>query len=246
LKNGETREQARQLAEEHGQQLFPAGNLLDSLRISSRTWKTWALVCIYFSTFGGFIALTAWLPTYWKSFYGLTPLTAGLLTALYSILTSLVRIGGGILSDELREGGENTAILSLQIMLMGALVMTMSQQFELAVPGVVLLAFGMGLCNAAVFKLVPQEVPQAVGGAAGWVGGLGAFGGFLIPLMLGYAVRDLGNRGYAIGFIVFIFLALLSLSLVWVLKYTRDAQPIGDTSTLNSNVTQRETIGTTK
>jgi len=246
LKKGETREQARHLAEEHGQQLFPAGNLLDSLRISLRTWKTWALVCIYFSTFGGFIALTAWLPTYWKSFYGLTPLTAGLLTALYSILTSLVRIGGGILSDELREGGENTAILSLQIMLMGALVMTMSQQFELAVPGVVLLAFGMGLCNAAVFKLVPQEVPQAVGGAAGWVGGLGAFGGFLIPLMLGYAVRDLGNRGYAIGFIVFIFLALLSLSLVWVLKYTRDAQPIGDTSTLNSNVTQRETIGTTK
>ncbi len=221
-KQGDAPSKAKQLAIEYGQELFPAGNLLDSLRISAKIWRTWALVIIYFTTFGGFIALTAWLPTYWKSFYGVDAVTAGLLTALYSILTSVIRIGGGVLSDELREGGENTAILALQIMLMGALVMTISTQFELAVPGVVMLAFGMGLCNAAVFKLVPQEVPQAVGGAAGWVGGLGAFGGFVIPLGMSYAVRDLGNRGYAIGFIVFIFLALISLSMVWVLKYTRE------------------------
>jgi NNP family nitrate/nitrite transporter-like MFS transporter len=62
-------------------------------------------------------------------------------------------------------------------------------------------------------------VPQAVGGAAGWVGGIGAFGGFAIPPALAFAVRDLGDRGYAIGFIVFVFLALLSLGVAWVLKY---------------------------
>jgi NNP family nitrate/nitrite transporter-like MFS transporter len=86
---------------------------------------------------------------------------------------------------------------------------------------VLLLAIGMGICNAAVFKIVPQVVPQAVGGAAGWVGGLGAFGGFVIPPMLGFAVRDLGPRGYAIGFVVFVFLALGSLSMAWLLKYSR-------------------------
>ena len=85
----------------------------------------------------------------------------------------------------------------------------------------VLLAVGMGVTNAAVFKIVPQAVPQAVGGAAGWVGGLGAFGGFAIPPALGFAVRDLGQKGYAIGFVVFVFLALISLAMIWILKYSR-------------------------
>lgn len=177
---------------------------------------------IYFTTFGGFIALTAWLPTYWQSFYGMSAVTAGLLTAMYSLLTSSIRIAGGLLSDQLREGGENTAILALFIMMGGGLVMTGTSQYELAIPGVVLLAFGMGISNAAVFKLVAQEVPQAVGGAAGWVGGLGALGGFVIPLAMGFAVHDLGQRGYAIGFIVFVFLALFSLSMAWILKYTHE------------------------
>ena len=101
-------------------------------------------------------------------------------------------------------------------------MMTTSQQFELAVPGVLLLAIGMGICNAAVFKMVPQEVPQAVGGAAGWVGGLGAFGGFVIPPVMAFAVRDLGRPGYPIGFVTFIFLALFSLSMAWILKYTHE------------------------
>jgi len=47
----------------------------------------------------------------------------------------------------------------------------------------------------------------------------GAFGGFAIPPMLAFAVRDLGPRGYSIGFIVFVFLSLLSLTMAWLLKY---------------------------
>ena len=122
----------------------------------------------------------------------------------------------------MREGGENTAILALLIMANGAIIMTSATQLELALPGEILLAIGMGICNAAVFKLVPQEVPEAVGGAVGWVGGLGALGGFVIPPILGFAVNDLGQRGYAIGFIVFVFLAMFGLGVVWVLKYTRE------------------------
>jgi NNP family nitrate/nitrite transporter-like MFS transporter len=213
-------EQARRIAAERGQSLFPAGTLKQSLKRSAAAWRTWALVLIYFTTFGGFIALTAWLPTYWSGFFGVGAVKAGLLTALYSVLTSVVRIIGGILSDRLREGGENTAILALLIMMAGALVMVNSHQLELALPGVILLAFGMGICNAAVFKIVPQAVPQAVGGAVGWVGGLGAFGGFAIPPMMAFAVADLGRAGYPIGFVVFVFLTLLSLSVAWVLKYT--------------------------
>jgi MFS transporter, NNP family, nitrate/nitrite transporter len=216
---GEPLDRARAKARALGQELFPAGTTLDTLRISARAWQTWALVAIYFSTFGGFVALTAWLPTYWTSAFGVSAVTAGLLTAAYSLLTSLVRILGGVMSDRLQEGGSNTSILALFVMLSGALVMTMATAFELAVPGELLLAIGMGLCNAAVFKMVPQAVPQAIGGAAGWVGGLGAFGGFVIPPVLAFAVGQLGPRGYAIGFIVFVFLALMSLTMTWILKY---------------------------
>jgi NNP family nitrate/nitrite transporter-like MFS transporter len=212
--------EARRQAGAHGQVLFPAGSLKDSLAASARVWRTWALVTIYFTTFGGFIALTAWLPTYWTANFGMTAIQAGMLTALYSILTSLLRVLGGVVSDKLREGGENTAILALFIMLMGALVMIGARDYQLAIPGEILLAFGMGICNAAVFKIVPQAVPKAVGGAAGWVGGLGAFGGFAIPPMLAFAVRDLGKSGYAIGFVVYLFLALLSLFMAWILKYS--------------------------
>ncbi len=225
LAQGRARDDARAGARLLGQELFPAGNLAESLRISARVWRTWALVWLYFTTFGGFIALTAWLPIYWHSYYGLTLVKAGLFTAVFSVLTSLIRILGGVLSDKLQAGGENTAILSLFIMLVGALVMTTSHQLPLSLPGEVLLAIGMGICNAAVFKLVPQVVPEAVGGAAGWVGGLGAFGGFVIPPILGFAVHDLGAEGYPIGFVTFVFLSIFSLSMAWVLKYAGNGQP---------------------
>lgn len=221
---GESPEAARAAAATLGQQLFPRGSLRDSLAVSARNWRTWFLVGIYFTTFGGFMALTAWLPTYFREYLGLAPMAAGALTALYSLLTSLVRIAGGVMADRLREGGENTTVLALLFMLAGGLVMTGASDLPLALPGVLLLAVGMGVTNAAVFKLVAKEVPEAVGGAAGWVGGLGAFGGFAIPPMLAFAVKDLGNRGYAVGFIVFVFLALCSLTATWILKYARSAE----------------------
>ena len=96
----------------------------------------------------------------------------------------------------------------------------LSPWVALSITAVVLLAVGMGVANAAVFKLVPQEVPQAVGGAAGWVGGLGAFGGFAIPPVLGFFVTWFGDAGYAHGFVVFVLLAAASLGLGGVLKYS--------------------------
>jgi NNP family nitrate/nitrite transporter-like MFS transporter len=207
-----------------GQELFPAGTTLQTLKISAGVWQTWALVGVYFTTFGGFVALTSWLPTYWTSAFSVGVVTAGLLTAMYSLTASGMRVIGGVLADSLYEGGKNACILSLLIMLTGATIMTTALTYELAIPGVLLLAIGMGVANAAVFKVVPQVVPQAVGGAAGWVGGIGAFGGFVIPPMMAFAVRDLGRPGYSIGFIVFVFLALLSLALTWIVKYAKQRE----------------------
>lgn len=219
LEQGVSENEARDTAREQGQQLFPAGTLKDSLVVSAKTWRTWLLVAMYFTTFGGFIAMTAWLPIYWTSYLAAGAVTAGLLTALYSVLASTIRIWGGGLADV--AGGENTAIGSLLVMLLGALLMSISSGIGLSVTAVVLMALGMGVGNAAIFKLVPQEIPEAVGGAAGWVGGLGAFGGFVIPPILGTIVRRTGDTGYASGFFVFVALAGLSLGLASVLKILR-------------------------
>ena len=82
------------------------------------------------------------------------------------------------------------------------------------------MALGMGMSNAAVFKIVPQEIPQAVGGASGWVGGLGAFGGFAIPPVISLFVKGPGDIGYAQGFAVFVALAGISLIMAHLLKRT--------------------------
>jgi len=221
IKQNITPEPAQIVAQyEYGQEIFPGGNFRESLTISAKTWKTWALVAIYFTTFGGFIALTAWMPIYWKLFFAVSTIKAGALTAMFSIFASVVRIVGGNISD--RWGGEKTVIGALLVLGCGALLMAQSQLVILSIIASIVLALGMGIANAAVFKLVPQEIPEAIGGAAGWVGGLGAFGGFVIPPLMGSFVRNEGQLGYAHGFYVFVGLSIISLALAFVLENARD------------------------
>jgi MFS transporter, NNP family, nitrate/nitrite transporter len=100
--------------------------------------------------------------------------------------------------------------------------MVFSLHFWLSILGEIIIALGMGIGNAAVFKLVPQNIPHAIGGASGWVGGLGAFGGFIIPPILGEIVHLQGKGGYATGFSIFIGMALFAMALAGVLKRARE------------------------
>ncbi|MBO3341539.1 MFS transporter [Clostridium perfringens] len=210
---GINKDEAKEIAsKEYGQELFPKGKASETLLISAKSWKTWALVFIYFTTFGGFLALTGWFPNYWMTYFGLNMKVAGLLTALYSILTSLTRIYGGKVAD--KNGGEITTIVSLGIALIGAICMTFASTMTLAIIGIILLAIGMGVANAAVFKIVPSAVPEAMGGASGWIGGLGALGGFLIPPVMASFLNRSGFAGYSQGFSVFIVLIIVAIGVI--------------------------------
>src|SRR5512134_1674696 len=137
---GVPREDARAASVLCGQEIFPSGDLVESLFLSAKNWKTWALVGIYFTSFGGFIAMTAWLPVYWMSFYSTTAVLAGTLAGAYSIVTSLVRVGGGHISD--RIGGEKTGTLALGVLLAGAILMALSRDFRLSVLAEIVMAIG--------------------------------------------------------------------------------------------------------
>jgi NNP family nitrate/nitrite transporter-like MFS transporter len=203
-----------------GEELIPSGTAMESIRKAGSNWRTWVLTYFYFVTFGGFIALTVWLPTYWAESFKMSLVRAGLLTALYSLSSSLLRVLGGYVSD--RIGGEKVTFISFLTVGIGASLMFLAlQSVSLALAGEMILALGMGFANAAVFKLVPKYTPAAVGGAAGIVGGLGAFGGFVIPLLMGLFIKINGHSGYAQGFSVFVLMAVMALILFAVLnRYT--------------------------
>jgi NNP family nitrate/nitrite transporter-like MFS transporter len=214
--------EARRIAREKGQEIFPTGTARDGLFLAAKRWRTWALVGLYFATFGGFLALTTWFPVYWISYYKMAPATAGFLTALFSIGASLSRVAGGPCADRL--DGERTALLALFVLLVGSLLMSFSASFRLSVAAELLMAIGMGVNNAAVFKMVPTYLPEAVGGASGWVGGLGAFGGFVLPPTMGFIVELRGQAGYASSFLLFAALAVICLLLAAALKASAPAR----------------------
>ena len=203
-------EAATKLAPAHGQDMVPAGSTWEGLKEAARVPETWALVFLYFLSFGGFLALTTWLPSLWHVAYKEALTTGGVLTLTFSLLASLVRVPGGLLAD--RVSVRYALMGNLGLMLVGALVMAFAPSLALAIAGEVVLALGIGLQNAVVFKLVPRYVPQAVGGASGWVGGLGAFGGFALPPLMGYIAGSTGS--YPLGLLAVVAVVLLDMIVV--------------------------------
>ncbi len=222
---GVEKSKAEEIARKHGQELFPKYKLVDSLKASGRHWETWALVGLYFTSFGGFIALGTWFKTYWVELFSPSPINlfddvklgmALILNGIFIVVGSLMRVYTGQLSDKI--GGYKTLYGGIAILILGSLILIFdTSSYSLAIVGMIILALGMGAMNAAVFKLVPKAVPDAVGGTSGWVGGLGAFGGFVIPPILGFFVDQMGTVGYARGYVVFTILGIICFLLTWLL-----------------------------
>ncbi|WP_227379784.1 MFS transporter [Haladaptatus halobius] len=216
-KNGKGDDEAKQIADELGQDIFPSGGTWNSLRKSASNRRTWVLVFLYTVSFGGgFTSLSAWFPTYWDLFHELTLAKAGLLAGIFIVYGSLIRVPAGSFSD--RFGGENVTIVSFGIMAIGGAIMTIVSEFWPAILGMMVLGTGMGIANAAVFELVPKFVPEAVGGASGWISGIGGAGTLVILPALGLFVDVYGEIGYARGFSLFVILSLLCVGVAVALK----------------------------
>ncbi|MBV9438851.1 MAG: MFS transporter [Candidatus Eremiobacteraeota bacterium] len=214
-----------QLAALGGGEMMPSATATRALANAAREPVLWALIGFYFLSFGGFLALTAWLPTYWHNMYGASLRDAALLTAAFALVSAIFRVFGGVLSDRLpirfALGGNFILIAA------GLFVVAFSGSLPLSLAGTIAAAAGMGLQNAIVFKLVPIYVTRAVGGAAGWIGGLGALGGFVLPPLMGLTTGLIGGpHAYALGFLPIAILAVLALPPVVSLEFWNRAHRI--------------------
>jgi MFS transporter, NNP family, nitrate/nitrite transporter len=177
--------------------------LAENIQVLKTEKLAWVLSVFYALTFGGFVALSIYLPTLYKEIFALAPADAGARTAIFVLIATLSRPIGGVLSDRL--GGQK---LLLYVFLGIALI-----SWLMAIPSILLFTIGslgcavlFGLGNGGVFKLVPQYFPKQTGSVTGLVGAAGGLGGFFPPIILGIC-RDL-TGSYAVGFGLLIVFAL--------------------------------------
>jgi MFS transporter, NNP family, nitrate/nitrite transporter len=175
----------------------------ENIKVLKTEKLAWVLSGFYALTFGGFVALSIYLPTLYKEVFALAPADAGARTAIFVLIATLSRPIGGILSDRL--GGQKLLLyVFLGIALTSWLMATNSiWLFNL---GAICCAVLFGLGNGGVFKLVPQYFPNQTGSVTGLVGAAGGLGGFFPPIILGICKDMTGS--YAIGFALLIVFAL--------------------------------------
>ncbi|MGA2990374.1 MAG: MFS transporter [Candidatus Korobacteraceae bacterium] len=151
----------------------------------------------YFLTFGGFVAMAIYLPTFLTDVFRLTPADAGLRTAGFVALATIMRPIGGALADRIG-GSELLRWVFPAIAVMAVLLaFPVMSAFTIGALG---MATAIGLGNGAVFKLVPEYFPQAVGSVTGLIGAAGGLGGFFPPLLLGYVKHR--TDSFSVGFIL--------------------------------------------
>jgi NNP family nitrate/nitrite transporter-like MFS transporter len=166
----------------------------------------WSFNLIYIITFGGFIGLANFLPTYFHDQFGVTKVEAGQLTMLAALMGSAVRIVGGWAAD--RWGGINTLTA-----IFGVVIFTIvAAAFPVGVAGTTVLFMvcfaALGAGNGALFQLVPLRWPISTAVAGSMIGEIGALGGSFIPNAMGISKQSTGTFFW--GFISFAILAIIA------------------------------------
>jgi NNP family nitrate/nitrite transporter-like MFS transporter len=175
----------------------------------------WAFSLIYAVTFGGFIGLTTFLPSYFYDQFGVSKVQAGQLTMLVAFMGAALRIFGGWISDHW--GGVNT-LTGVLVAVTVTLVLCGFTQHSLPLTMLLFLVCfaALGAGNGALFQLVPLRWPTTTAVAGSMIGEIGALGGGLIPNAMGLSKQHTGS--YLWGFVTFAACAAAMLVMLRMLQ----------------------------
>ncbi|MGA8893529.1 MAG: MFS transporter [Anaeromyxobacteraceae bacterium] len=213
-----------------------------------RHMRVWRFSLYYFLVFGGYVALSLWLPKYYIDVFGLPLREAALLTAIFVFPSGIIRAPGGWLSDRygartVMYGVLGTCIVTTFVLMLPDLELGLLLPARYAADGVgprlsfrmgpgaftaivFVLGIAMGIGKAAVFKHIPHYFPDKVGSVGGLVGVIGGLGGFVMPILFGWM-----SQATHLPTTTFAFLFVLSVAcLVWmhvvVVRMSRAAAPL--------------------
>jgi NNP family nitrate/nitrite transporter-like MFS transporter len=174
----------------------------------------WVFNLIYIITFGGFLGLATFLPSFFFSQFHVSKVQAGSLTVFATLTGSLTRVAGGWFAD--RIGGITTISVVFLIAIAGLMGLVSTPSLTLTTLLFMLCFAALGAGNGATFQLVPLRWPLTTAVAGGMIGEIGALGGGILPNLLGQSRQRTGS--YAAGFICFGILALCVLALMRIVS----------------------------
>ena len=180
----------------------------------------WAFSLSYAVTFGGFIGLATFVPSYYYDQFGVSKVQAGQLSMLAAFMGAAVRVFGGWISDHW--GGVNTLTAVLAVVAVTLVLCGLSGGSLAATTLLMMLCFAaLGAGNGALFQLVPLRWPLATAVAGSMIGEIGALGGGLIPNAMGLSKQYTGS--YFTGFASFAACAVIVLVMLrfMQLRWTR-------------------------
>lgn len=172
----------------------------------------WVFNLVYIITFGGFIGLSSFLPTFFHDRFGVTKVEAGQLTMLAAVMGSGVRVLGGYVSDKI--GGIRTLFGIFWVIICVMLFLGNQDSLVITTIGFMLCFAALGAGNGALFQLVPLRWPTSTAIAGSMIGEVGALGGSIIPMAMGLSMQYHGS--YNLGFYIFSGLALFAMSILFL------------------------------
>lgn len=176
----------------------------------------WYFNLVYVITFGGFIGLATFLPTFYVSQFHMTKVQAGTFTVFATLTGSATRVLGGWFADKI--GGITTLSVVFLIAIAGLFGLTTAPSLAMTTALFMLCFAALGAGNGATFQMVPLRWPITTAIAGGMIGEIGALGGSILPIVLSQSKQHTGS--YRIGFISYAALALAILLMLRLVSRT--------------------------
>jgi NNP family nitrate/nitrite transporter-like MFS transporter len=176
--------------------------LMEELKLLGKL-RVWRFGLYYFFVFGGFLALTLWLPQFYVERYGLDLKTASFATLLFTLPAALVRALGGWFADYFGARTINWMVFWVCLVCLFFLsypptTMTIhgiEQDLSLYIYTpmwlftalIFVMGVAMGFGKASIYRIIYDYFPGHMGAVGGAVGMIGAMGGFTLLILFGLA-----------------------------------------------------------